>query len=85
MKGQSRWHSLLESGANIAFGFILNYGATFLIFPLFGLPSSMTSNLGVTLCFTTVAITRQYGLRRYFNRLMITLHIKEQANADNQD
>lgn len=83
MKGQSRFHSLLEASANIIFGFILNYAATFIIFPLFGLHSSLTSNLGITLCFTTVAITRQYGLRRYFNRLMITLHIKETANADN--
>lgn len=77
MKGQTKRHSWLEAWANIVIGFSINYIANLCIFPLFGFHISLSDNFLLGLIYTAISLVRQYWLRRYFNALMIKLHIKE--------
>lgn len=66
---QSKKLSLQEAVASVGIGLGVNYAASFVLFPLFGLPSSAMTNLGITLCYTGLAIARTYFVRRYFDKL----------------
>lgn len=65
---QTKKHSLQEAVASVGVGLAVNFSASFVIFPLFGLTSTFFTNLGVTLCYTGLAIARTYFVRRYFER-----------------
>ena len=67
--GQTKQHSLLESLVNVAVGYGVAVSAQVVVFPLFGLHTSLRSNLTIGLIFTGVSIVRSYVLRRVFNRL----------------
>lgn len=67
-KGQTRRGSLLESLANIAVGYSINYVANMLIFPLFGWNLSTRENLTLGVIYTAISLARSYTLRRIFNR-----------------
>ena len=67
--GQSKRHSLLESIANVAIGYGVAVSAQMLVFPLFGIHTSIQANLSIGLIFTGVSIVRSYALRRVFNAL----------------
>jgi len=75
--GQSKRHSWLEAWANIVIGFAINYAANLVILPLFGFHIGLLDNFYMGLLYTCVSLVRQYALRRYFNQLMIKLHIRE--------
>lgn len=68
-KKQTKSNSLKEAIASVGVGLLVNFSASFVIFPLFGLTSTFFSNLGVTLCYTGLAIARTYFVRRYFEQL----------------
>ena len=67
MKGQPRLHSLLEACLNILIGYFVALGAQLLIFPLYGIHISLTTNLWIGFWFTVVSLLRSYTLRRLFN------------------
>jgi uncharacterized protein (DUF2062 family) len=61
--------SLVESLANVAVGYGLAVITQMLVFPLFGLHTTMAENLTIGVIFTVVSIARSYVLRRIFERL----------------
>ncbi len=66
---QTRFHSALESGANVAVGYGVAVVSQIAIFPLFGIHVPLSSNLQIGLWFTVVSLVRSYVLRRWFNGL----------------
>ena len=67
---QTKFGSFVESGANIAVGFSINFAANLLILPYFGF-NSLTAGkaFGIGVLFTGISLVRQYVLRRWFNGL----------------
>jgi putative Mn2+ efflux pump MntP len=65
---QSKKQSFIESLTNTGVGFAISLMATFIVLPLFNIKSSITQNIGITLCFTLISIIRGYIIRRYFNK-----------------
>ena len=67
---QTKLGSFVESWANIAVGFGVNFAANLLVLPHFGFTSLNASKaFGIGLVFTAISLTRQYILRRWFNGL----------------
>jgi hypothetical protein len=65
---QTKRQSFIESLAQVGVGFMLSFIAGFAIYPICGLPVSIGENLGATALFTFVSLTRQYIMRRWFNK-----------------
>lgn len=72
-RGQSRRASLAEAWTNILVGFSINYVANLLIFPLFGMHISLANNFLMGLIYTAISLARTYGLRRFYNWLMVRM------------
>ena len=66
---QSRLMSLVESVANVAVGYGVAVVTQILIFPVFGLQTTLAQNLKMGAVFTIVSLGRSYALRRLFERL----------------
>lgn len=64
---QSRLMSLLEAFANILIGYTVAVMTQILVFPHFGLATSLRDNLLLGSIFTIVSLARSYALRRVFN------------------
>ena len=65
---QSRAMSLVESVANVVVGYGFAVITPILIFPIFGLHTTLAQNLKMGAIFTVVSIARSYVLRRLFER-----------------
>lgn len=65
---QSRLESLIESVMNIAIGYGVALASQLLIFPLFDIHVSLTTNLWIGAWFTVISLVRSYVIRRWFNR-----------------
>lgn len=63
---QSRTMSLVESFANVAVGYGIAVAAQILVFPLFGLSTTLAENMAMGAIFTVVSILRSFTLRRLF-------------------
>ena len=66
---QSRLMSLVEAVANVIFVYGIAVITQILIFPMFGLHTTLAQNLKMGAVFTVVSIARSYVLRRLFERL----------------
>lgn len=66
---QTRTGSLVESLANIAIGFGINWAANMLVLPLFGFHVTGSQAFGIGVIFTVISLIRSYVLRRWFNGL----------------
>jgi hypothetical protein len=66
---QSRAMSLVESVANVIVGYSVAVVTQILIFPIFGLHTTLAQNLKMGAIFTIVSIARSFALRRVFERL----------------
>lgn len=66
---QSRVMSLAESLANIAVGCGLAVITQLLVFPHFGLHTTLAENLTIGAIFTVVSIARSFALRRLFETI----------------
>lgn len=66
---QSRLMSLVEAVANVLVGYGIAVLTQMLVFPLFGLRTSLADNLMIGAIFTGVSIARSYTLRRFFETL----------------
>ena len=66
---QSRAMSLVEAVANVIVGYGVAVVTQILIFPIFGLQTTLAQNLKLGLIFTIVSIGRSYALRRLFEGL----------------
>lgn len=65
-KKQSRGMSLLESLTNVFVGYAVAVYAQIVIFPLFGLSTTIAQNMAMGAIFTVVSVGRSYCLRRVF-------------------
>jgi hypothetical protein len=66
---QSRAMSLVESIANVIVGYGVAVVTQILIFPIFGLHTTLAQNLKLGLVFTIVSIARSFALRRVFEAI----------------
>ena len=66
---QSRAMSLVESVANVIVGYGVAVVTQILIFPVFGLHTTLAQNLKLGLVFTLVSLGRSYALRRMFEAI----------------
>ena len=65
---QSRTMSLVEAVTNVVVGYGVAVITQILIFPLFGLHTTLAQNLKMGAVFTIVSLGRSYALRRLFER-----------------
>ena len=65
---QSRLMSLVESVAN---GYGVAVATQILIFPIFGLHTTLAQNLKMGAIFTIVSIARSFALRRVFEAIRL--------------
>lgn len=68
---QSRLMSFIEALTNVAAGYGIAVLTQILIFPLFGLHTTLTQNLQMGLVFTGVSIARSFALRRVFEAIRL--------------
>ena len=61
---QSRTMSLVESLTNVAIGYGVAVITQILVFPLFGLSTTLAENMAIGAIFTVVSIVRGFTLRR---------------------
>ncbi|SNT02564.1 DUF7220 family protein [Antarctobacter heliothermus] len=66
---QSRLMSLAEAIANVIVGYGVAVVTQILIFPVFGLHTTLAQNLKLGLVFTIVSIARSFALRRVFEAI----------------
>jgi len=66
---QSRVMSLVEAIANVVVGYGVAVVTQMLVFPLFGLQTTLAQNLKLGLIFTVVSIARSFTLRRVFEAM----------------
>ena len=66
---QSRFMSLVESVANVVVGYGVAVATQILIFPVFGLHTTLAQNLKMGAIFTIVSIARSFALRRVFEAI----------------
>ena len=66
---QTRLMSLVEAVANVVVGYCVAGAAQILIFPIFGLHTTLAQNLKMGAVFTLVSIARSYVLRRLFEAM----------------
>ena len=66
---QTRVMSFVESVANVIVGYGVAVVTQILIFPIFGLHTTLTQNLKMGAVFTVVSIARSFALRRVFEGL----------------
>lgn len=64
---QTKLGSLIEVWTHVLLAAILNFGASFVVYPLFGVTFSASQNLGIVAVFTVIALIRGYVVRRWFN------------------
>lgn len=69
---QSRLMSLAEAVANVIVGYGVAVVTQILIFPIFGLHTTLAQNLQMGLLFTGVSIIRSFLLRRLFEAIRVT-------------
>lgn len=63
---QSRTMSLVESLTNVAVGYGIAVITQIVVFPLFGLTTTLSENMAMGAIFTVVSIARSFTLRRLF-------------------
>lgn len=68
---QSRTMSLVESLTNVAVGYGIAVITQIVVFPLFGLTTTLSENIAMGAIFTVVSIARSFTLRRLFEVLRL--------------
>lgn len=66
---QSRAMSLVEAIANVVVGYGVAVLTQMLVFPSFGLHTTLAENLLIGAIFTVVSIARSFALRRLFEAI----------------
>ena len=67
---QSRAMSLVEAITNVVVGYGVAVLTQLLVFPLFGLHTTLAEDLMIGAIFTVVSIARSFALRRLFEALL---------------
>ena len=77
MANQTPIESFLEIGVNVLIGYFIAMGIQTLVFPLYGITVSHSTNAQMTLIFTAVSMVRSYLIRRFFNNNLGLVVIKK--------
>ncbi|MCK5127663.1 MAG: hypothetical protein KAR42_15505 [candidate division Zixibacteria bacterium] len=64
---QTKLGSLIESLMNILIGYGVALASQILIFPMFNIHISLSTNLWIGAWFTLISLVRSYVIRRWFN------------------
>jgi hypothetical protein len=65
---QNKRASLIESMVNTASGFVVNFAIQLLLFAILSIEVKIEQNLIITATFTIASISRNYIVRRVFNK-----------------
>ncbi|MBY4895328.1 hypothetical protein KUL25_21415 [Rhodobacteraceae bacterium N5(2021)] len=68
---QSRLMSLIEAITNVIVGYGVAVVTQILIFPIFGLQTTLGQNLAMGGIFTIVSLFRSFALRRLFESIRV--------------
>ena len=68
-RAQTRTASLLEAATNVLVGYLVALLAQQLVFPLFGIHTTLAQDSAIAAAFTVVSLLRSYLLRRVFERI----------------
>lgn len=68
---QSRLMSLIEAITNVIVGYGVAVVTQILIFPIFGLQTTLGQNLAMGGVFTIVSLLRSFALRRLFEAILV--------------
>ena len=68
---QSRLMSLIEATTNVIVGYGVAVVTQILIFPIFGLQTTLGQNLAMGGVFTIVSLLRSFALRRLFEAILV--------------
>ena len=68
---QSRLMSLVEAITNVVVGYGVAVVTQILIFPIFGLQTTLGQNLAMGGIFTIVSLLRSFALRRLFESIRV--------------
>ena len=68
-RAQSALGSGVEAATNVAVGFILALIVQSIVFPLFGIVTTMTTDAGIAVIFTALSLARSYLVRRAFETI----------------
>jgi len=66
MSSQSRAESFVEASMNTGIGFVVSATIWPAVAMMYGLPYSLSVNLGITSIFTVTSLLRSYIVRRFF-------------------
>lgn len=78
---QSKLESFIESLVNILIGYTVALASQLVLFPLFDIHISLSTNLWIGLWFTIISLVRSYLIRRFFNqRLKRAIHNAVEGN-----
>jgi hypothetical protein len=69
---QSRLMSMVEAITNVVVGYGVAVVTQILIFPIFGLQTTLGQNLAMGGIFTIVSLLRSFALRRFFESFRVT-------------
>lgn len=75
---QTKLGSLIEAMMNVVIGYGVALLSQILVFPLFDIYVSLTTNLWIGAWFTLISLARSYVVRRWFNA---RLHAASQSMA----
>ena len=75
---QSRLMSLVESVANVVVGYGVAVITQIVVFPVFGLHTTLAQNLQMGAIFTIARITRSFTLRRVFEAIRVRTNVNTQ-------
>lgn len=64
---QTRSMSAAETFTSTAVGFLVSWGLTILVLPLFGYQVTLGHSAGITAIYTAASILRGYAIRRLFS------------------
>lgn len=67
---QSRLGSLVEAIINVIIGFVINFAANMLFFPMFGWHIDVKQNFILGAIYTVISVARSYTIRRWFNKII---------------
>lgn len=60
--------SLVEAATNVVVGYVLAIVTQLIVFPWFGIETSLAGHMAIGLVFVGVSLARGYLLRRLFER-----------------
>jgi hypothetical protein len=63
---QTRTVSLIEAATNVIAGYVLALAVQRLVYPLFGIDTTLTTDSLIALIFTAASLLRSYFVRRIF-------------------